>query len=268
MSSIPEEVLARAGTFFLVNIRSVTQAAQTAKSFTAVPQISTRFRGRANSSTMTQQCEHRQLVVSVAVSGKGNAHVPLPGTIFHADLPFHVPLPATIFHTVSTISCPSASNNLPLSIYHFMSLCQQQSSTQYLPFHVPLPATIFHTVSTISCPSASNYLPPSIYHFMSLCQQQSSTQYLPFHVPLPATIFHAVSTISIPSAMNDLPCNIYHSDTEWTGFKNSSSNTASEFVPAPSPNFLCMNMFGSLQCSSSIASFKSALKTHLFSPGL
>ena len=210
MSSIPEEVLARAGTFFLVNIRSVTQAAQTAKSFTAVPQISTRFRGRASSSTMTQQCEHRQLVVSVAVSGKGNAHVPLPGTIFHAHLPFHVPLPATIFHTVSTISCPSASNNLPLSIYHFMSLCQQQSSTQYLPFHVPLPATIFHAVSTISCPSASNNLPPSIYHFMSLCQQQSSMQYLPFHVPLPATIFHPVSTISCPSASNNLPCSIYH----------------------------------------------------------
>ena len=92
-------------------------------------------------------------------------HVPLPATIFHADLPFYAPLPATIFHAISVT---------------FMSLCQQQSSTQYLPFHVPLPATIFHTVSTISCPSASNNLPRSIYHFMSLCQQQSSMQYLPF----------------------------------------------------------------------------------------
>ena len=148
-----------------------------------------------------------------------------------------------------------------MQIYHFTSLCQQQSSTQYLPsscpsasnnlpcrstilcppasnnlprnichFHVPLPATICHTVSTISCPSASNNLPHSIYHFMSLCQQQSSTQYLPFHVPLPATIFHAVSTILCLSASNNLPCSIYRSDTEWTGSKSSSSNTASKFL--------------------------------------
>ena len=222
MSSISEEVLARAGTFFLANIRSVTQAAQTEPSLPqlchksalnseAEPTMRAQTTVGLCSSVRERQClcpSARYNLPCRSTISCPSASNTLPNSIYrfmslcqqHSSsqcLLFYVPLPATIFHAVSTISCPFASNNLPHSIYHFMSLCQQQSSMQYLPFHVPLPATIFHTVSTILCPSASNNLPCSIYHFMSLCHEQSSMQYLPFHVPLPWTIFHAISTILI-----------------------------------------------------------------------